>query len=905
MPLHLTNQLKRAIQDDPSKCVLFVGAGLSASGVRQGGKGLPDWDTLMQHMIDDLRDSEKCDAGTLAKLEELLREGKHLEIARSFKQRTRPDQFASFLKIELDPPDIASSIVHEVILKTNFRGIITTNFDMIFEYQSNRLQPLVYPQCLDDIDSFRRDGFFAKIHGCIRNTPNPAENLILTEESYAILRSNRKYHTIMRSLFVMNPILTVGFSLRDPDFLGLIGDLREIFREVIPTVYALMLKPEHKARDELREKGVEIIPYTNHAELVGFFEEMLHLTEQKHPIPTVTPVSNETEIHYDPLLEKWQRAQKVEEMHQIVQEQIDRLPNNEQKESFLFRFLALVGRRDEIRLSPHLVAMRTEACERVLLTIFRNTGEGERWPVLKPHPKYLSVYKWVLEHWPKFIQDNSEAYFAWLLDKGWVEHDIDLWETFLSLLNRIITGSRMLWLDHLYDVCQHIEGAPERIEKIVFAPDFVREDDPQHRWFKNWDLQTLESVRYEKFKKAILDGVIPDYKNQLAEAMKMEESLPENVYRSYTEFILNRLFDEYVQRTHLTLHSSSGLYDPEKVHEILEVLADVNGKKRQLTVLWAINSWPERMRGLGSLGEDTKSLREGLFIPLWWRYSSEARIEYLKEHGIHRMHELLWTTGQEFLLEDMMGFTYDIDKDFRDAFNTSLNQHLATSGSYKYEPRPFQEIWRERELSYKLSDEVPPELVRRIAVKRVDWDNLQPGQVRWQEAQERAGCMKDRNFADFVSKEEVNYAIDNLLGAYFPAKVEVVLYPRMIEYAADDMGVDKDSLSTVVYIHETVHAYSHTGKDHDGRSWSDFSLPMSDQPDFHPSKPHEAIAQYYTYKLLETLGDKKLIQAFLTLEQHSLAVYRAWRATEHYTLEEMREILVNCRRRGTEWPPSY
>ncbi len=68
MPLHLTKQLSRAIQDDSSKCVLFVGAGLSASDIRQAGNGLPDWDTLMQHMIDDLRDSEKCDVGTLAKL---------------------------------------------------------------------------------------------------------------------------------------------------------------------------------------------------------------------------------------------------------------------------------------------------------------------------------------------------------------------------------------------------------------------------------------------------------------------------------------------------------------------------------------------------------------------------------------------------------------------------------------------------------------------------------------------------------------------------------------------------------------------------------------------------------------------------------------------------------------------
>jgi len=280
MSLHLTKELKRAIQDDPSNCILFVGAGLSVSGVRTAGKGLPDWDTLMLHMIDNLRDSEKCDPDSLARLERLLGEGKHLEIARFFKQLTRPDQFAAFLKAELNPPDIISSKVHENILKTGFRGIITTNFDLVFECQSNRLEPLVYPQCLDDIDSFRRHGFFAKIHGCIRNTPNLAENLILTEESYTALRSNDKYRTILHSLFVMHPILTVGFSFRDPDFLGLIDDLKAIFGEGMPTIYALMLDQGiSRVREKWRKKGIEIILYKEHSELSGFFEEMLNLSE--------------------------------------------------------------------------------------------------------------------------------------------------------------------------------------------------------------------------------------------------------------------------------------------------------------------------------------------------------------------------------------------------------------------------------------------------------------------------------------------------------------------------------------------------------------------------------------------------------------------------------------------------
>jgi hypothetical protein len=93
------------------------------------------------------------------------------------------------------------------------------------------------------------------------------------------------------------------------------------------------------------------------------------------------------------------------------------------------------------------------------------------------------------------------------------------------------------------------------------------------------------------------------------------------------------------------------------------------------------------------------------------------------------------------------------------------------------------------------------------------------------------------------------------------------------------------------------------GRDHYGRTWLDFSLPMSDQPDFEPSRPHEAISQYYTYKLLEHLKDARLLQTFLTLEQNAPEVYRAWRATESYSLEEMRKILIEYRKRATQWPP--
>lgn len=125
----------------------------------------------------------------------------------------------------------------------------------------------------------------------------------------------------------------------------------------------------------------------------------------------------------------------------------------------------------------------------------------------------------------------------------------------------------------------------------------------------------------------------------------------------------------------------------------------------------------------------------------------------------------------------------------------------------------------------------------------------------------------------------------------------------MIERAAEDLEIDVDALSTIVFIHETAHAYSHVGQDRDRLFWEDFTLPVSDRPDFSPSQPHEAIAQFYTYTLLKRLADRRLTEAFLQLESASIDVYRAWRSTEHYTLEEMREVLIQYRRRAARWPP--
>lgn len=277
----------RAIGEDPRQCILVVGAGLSRKGVRERGRGLPDWARLCEEMIRDLEESEGSPSRTGERLRPLLEKEQFLDVAQEFKRRRRPDQFAEFLRDQLAPGDFVRSRIHETILETEFRGIVTTNFDTVLEFHNSRREPPlpvhVYPHFLSDPAVIRRPRFLLKLHGCVETTQDPYENLILTSNAYERLRREDRYQELLRTLVLGYVILTVGFSWRDPDFVGLMEDLREVFGERLPTVYALMIGASGRRRRRLRKKGVEVVSVKGRHAVVEFLTELRELSEVKYP----------------------------------------------------------------------------------------------------------------------------------------------------------------------------------------------------------------------------------------------------------------------------------------------------------------------------------------------------------------------------------------------------------------------------------------------------------------------------------------------------------------------------------------------------------------------------------------------------------------------------------------------
>jgi len=515
-----------AIGGDPGNCVLVVGAGLSKTGVRKRGAGIPDWDQLMQLMVKHLEDAGRCDKAKTEQLRNMVKEvpPRYLEVAEEFSKAHIDDRdgYETFLRRYLMPDDLVESELHKVILRIGFWGIASYNFDMVFERQSDKLAPIVYPELMEQIGQFQRKGFFAKVHGCISR---PASRLVLISTSYDELRRHPNYGKLLSTVLLAHKVLCVGFSLRDPDFQSILTDLKDHWGESLPPLFALMRNPGEDERLEWLKKGVDILAYDNHDEIREFFLTLATLSTQALKQGPKRAVSGNRKRGADAtrrglaqqepkgvggaetdivaLLDEWQETQKIEEMDRVLSEQLAKFDTVSAKEGLLFQVGAFCRPSQALHLCRQLIAFGTPACNELASKIVAVAAEDDNLRVLKPHPLHVAVHRWLLEkdEWKfevGFHDKRLGRVLKWLLDESWGAVGIDLWTAFLGILTRIKSTSSRHGLDELYIAAEHIPGAAAEIEKIVSAAGFVREDDRERRWYKSWDEQIVQSIQFEK-----------------------------------------------------------------------------------------------------------------------------------------------------------------------------------------------------------------------------------------------------------------------------------------------------------------------------------------------------------------------------------------------------------------------
>lgn len=279
MPVHLPDGLVSAVRN--RKCVLFVGSGLSSLA------GYPTWSQLIDRLV---AEAKRVPSARTEGLEAIEARRDYLMLAEFARVTLGASDYTDILKEELGRP-VTPSEAHRVIAATDYRGIITTNYDRLFEIaipQVRNWAPLTFTHeavSLMGSALFSPDLFLFKMHG---DLASPASIVLSSRDYERLLLRSPHVRALLFGVFLNYKLLFVGYGLRDPDFKLILRELTLIFENYVPRHYALVPNPGTFEQDHLlRQMNIQLIGYDaadDHAAVVDVLRELHEIAPAPIPV---------------------------------------------------------------------------------------------------------------------------------------------------------------------------------------------------------------------------------------------------------------------------------------------------------------------------------------------------------------------------------------------------------------------------------------------------------------------------------------------------------------------------------------------------------------------------------------------------------------------------------------------
>ncbi|MDY7095498.1 MAG: SIR2 family protein [Acidobacteriota bacterium] len=240
------------------RCVLFVGAGLSA------WSGMPSWNALLEILCQELTEDDP-DGREARELGRLRDDGNYLQVAEYCRDGLGSYRFHEILRNTLQPDSDEVPAPHRLLVNLPFAGIVTTNYDALLENSFAQMGKTV-PRVLTHEDRsslgsllFERRPFVLKAHGDL----DREETLVLTARDYReVIHANPAFAEVFSAILLTHSILFIGYSLQDPDFRLLLDQQLTVFDGNVPPRYALMSGLGSIQRDVLwKSASIKVLPY--------------------------------------------------------------------------------------------------------------------------------------------------------------------------------------------------------------------------------------------------------------------------------------------------------------------------------------------------------------------------------------------------------------------------------------------------------------------------------------------------------------------------------------------------------------------------------------------------------------------------------------------------------------------
>lgn len=112
------------------RCVIFLGAGASASGTNDAGASPPGWEEFLQKAAAELKEDQRSAISALVTANDFLGAGERLK-------RYLGPQLLQVVQTCFTRPKFKPAPLHKAILRLDPRLVVTTNFDKIYESLAN------------------------------------------------------------------------------------------------------------------------------------------------------------------------------------------------------------------------------------------------------------------------------------------------------------------------------------------------------------------------------------------------------------------------------------------------------------------------------------------------------------------------------------------------------------------------------------------------------------------------------------------------------------------------------------------------------------------------------------------------------------------------------------------------
>lgn len=274
-PQTLVNEIARR------RCILFLGAGVSASTKNSDGESPKEWKSLLTSAAELISDENKKND-----VKQLITNNKLLIALQAISREVDAGDYHQLLNLSFNNGTFVPSKLHKVIFELDSRIVITTNFDKIYERyclststEGFKVIPYYSDSLADEIRSDNR--LIIKAHGTI----DEVAKMVFTKAEYHNAKEKyASFYSILRALLLTNTCIFIGCSMDDPDVLLLLEEVKFIANSK-KSHYALFKEgsiSSYIKEDLLSSYNIKCLEYSpSHRNLVTDLKNLLEQVEAK------------------------------------------------------------------------------------------------------------------------------------------------------------------------------------------------------------------------------------------------------------------------------------------------------------------------------------------------------------------------------------------------------------------------------------------------------------------------------------------------------------------------------------------------------------------------------------------------------------------------------------------------